>query len=37
VLRNGLNLLAIPSSVQVACVGGLVIAALFIDGLRGEQ
>lgn len=37
VLRNGLNLLAIPSSAQVACVGALVIIALFIDGLRGEQ
>jgi len=37
VLRNGLNLLAIPSSAQVACIGALVIIALFIDGLRGEQ
>jgi len=37
VLRNGLNLLAVPSSAQVACIGALVIAALFIDGLRGEQ
>jgi len=37
VLRNGLNLLAVPSSAQVACVGALVIVALFIDGLRGEQ
>jgi ribose transport system permease protein len=37
VLRNGLNLLAIASSAQVACVGALVIIALFIDGLRGEQ
>lgn len=36
VLRNGLNLLAVPSSAQVACVGALVIIALFIDGLRGE-
>jgi ribose transport system permease protein len=36
ILRNGLNLLAIPSSVQVACVGFLVILALFIDGLRGR-
>ncbi len=37
VLRNGLNLLAVPSSAQVACVGALVIIALFIDGLRAEQ
>jgi ribose transport system permease protein len=36
VLRNGLNLLAVPSSAQVACIGALVIIALFIDGLRGE-
>jgi ribose transport system permease protein len=36
VLRNGLNLLAIPSSAQVACIGVLVIAALFIDGLRSK-
>ena len=34
VLRNGLNLLAIPSSTQVACIGALVILALLIDGLR---
>jgi ribose transport system permease protein len=37
VLRNGLNLLAVPSSAQVACIGAIVIVALFIDGLRGEQ
>lgn len=36
VLRNGLNLLAIPSSVQVACIGVLVILALFIDGMRRQ-
>jgi ribose transport system permease protein len=36
VLRNGLNLLAVPSSVQVACVGFLVIVALFLDGLRSK-
>jgi ribose transport system permease protein len=36
VLRNGLNLLAVPSSAQVSCIGALVILALFIDGLRGE-
>ncbi len=37
VLRNGLNLLAIPSSAQVACIGALVIVALFIDGLRATR
>lgn len=34
VLRNGLNLLAMPSSAQVICVGLLVILALFLDGMR---
>jgi ribose transport system permease protein len=34
VLRNGLNLMSVPSSAQVVCVGLLVILALFIDGLR---
>jgi ribose transport system permease protein len=33
-LRNGLNLLALPSSVQVACIGVLVILALLVDTLR---
>ncbi|TRZ56243.1 MAG: ABC transporter permease [Rhodocyclaceae bacterium] len=37
VLRNGLNLLTIPSSAQVACIGLLVIVALFIDGLKGRK
>jgi ribose transport system permease protein len=36
VLRNGLNLLAVPSSAQVACIGVLVILALFIDSLRSR-
>lgn len=36
VLRNGLNLLAVPSSAQVACIGALVIVALTIDALRRE-
>jgi ribose transport system permease protein len=36
VLRNGLNLLAVPSSAQVTCIGVLVIIALFIDGLRSR-
>src|ERR1700744_45380 len=37
VLRNGLNLLALPSSIQVASVGALVIIALFFDGLRSQS
>jgi ribose transport system permease protein len=37
VLRNGLNLLAVGSSVQVGCIGLLVIFALFVDALRGEE
>jgi ribose transport system permease protein len=37
VLRNGLNLMALPSSVQVASVGVLVIFALFFDGLRSRS
>jgi len=37
VLRNGLNLLAVQSSIQVACIGVLVIIALFIDGMRAES
>jgi ribose transport system permease protein len=36
VLRNGLNLLALPSSIQVASIGVLVIFALFFDGLRSR-
>ena len=36
VLRNGLNLMAVPSSAQVAGIGILVIAALLIDGLRSR-
>jgi ribose transport system permease protein len=36
ILRNGLNLMAVPSSAQVACIGGLVIFALFLDGLRSR-
>ena len=36
VLRNGLNLISLPSSVQVASVGVLVIVALFLDGLRSR-
>src|SRR4029077_6592202 len=37
VLRNGLNLMALPSSVQVASIGLLVIVALFLDGLRSRS
>jgi len=37
VLRNGLNLLGTSSSVQVICVGLLVIFALFLDGLRSAE
>ena len=37
VLRNGLNLLEMPSSLQVICVGLLVIVALFLDGMRKAQ
>src|SRR5690606_1717796 len=38
ILRNGLNLLATPSSLQVASIGVLVIVALFVDNLskRGK-
>ena len=31
VLKNGLNVLSVPSSLQVASIGVLVIAALVID------
>ncbi len=37
VLRNGLNLMAVPSSVQVTCIGVLVIFALFLDGMRSKS
>ena len=37
VLRNGLNLLALPSSIQVASIGALVIFALFLDGFRSRS
>ncbi len=37
VLRNGLNLIEVPSSLQVVCVGVLVVLALFIDGLRSAK
>lgn len=37
VLRNGLNLLSVPSSVQVSSIGVLVIVALLIDAFRGGR
>jgi len=37
VLRNGLNVLAVPSSLQVASIGVLVIVALLVDSMRGQS
>jgi ribose transport system permease protein len=37
VLRNGLNVLAVPSSLQVASIGVLVVVVLLIDSLRGKS
>ena len=37
VLRNGLNLLGLPSSLQVISVGLLVLVALFLNGLKGAR
>ncbi len=37
VLRNGLNLMAVPSAAQVACIGILVLAAFLIDGQRSHH
>jgi ribose transport system permease protein len=37
VLRNGLNVLAMPSSLQVASIGLLLITALLIDSLRRRR
>ena len=37
VLKNGLNVMAVPSSLQVASIGLLVIVALLIDSIRGES
>jgi ribose transport system permease protein len=37
VLKNGLNVLAVPSSLQVASIGLLVIVALLIDTIRGKS
>ena len=37
VLKNGLNVMAVPSSLQVASIGLLLIVALLIDSIRGES
>ena len=37
VLRNGLNVMALPSSLQVASIGLLLIVALLIDSLRRKR
>jgi ribose transport system permease protein len=37
VLKNGLNVMAVPSSLQVASIGMLVIVALLIDTIRGKS
>jgi ribose transport system permease protein len=37
VLRNGLNLLGVPSPLQSASIGLLVIAALLLDSLRSRR
>jgi ribose transport system permease protein len=36
VLRNGLNLLAVASSLQVVAIGVLIIAALLIESFKGR-
>ncbi|HLQ76024.1 MAG TPA: ABC transporter permease [Terriglobia bacterium] len=37
VLKNGLNVMAVPSSLQIASIGLLVIVALLMDSLRGNS
>jgi len=37
VLKNGLNVMAVPSSLQIASIGMLVIVALLIDSIRGRS
>ena len=37
VLRNGLNVMALPSSIQVASIGLLLIVALLIDSFRRSR
>ena len=36
ILRNGLNLVGVQSSVQVASIGLLVLVALLLDGLKAK-
>lgn len=36
-LRNGLDLLGVPSSVQVSCIGLLVLFALFVEGWKSQS
>jgi ribose transport system permease protein len=36
-LRNGLNLVGVPSSVQVSCIGVLVLLALFVEGRKTQS
>lgn len=36
VLKNGLNVMAVPSSLQIASIGLLAIVALLIDSVRGK-
>jgi ribose transport system permease protein len=33
-LRNGLDVVGVPSSVQVSCIGVLVLLALFVEGWK---
>jgi ribose transport system permease protein len=37
ILRNGLNIMAIPSSAQVAGVGVLTIVTIFLDARRRKR
>ena len=37
VLKNGLNVMGVTSSLQVASIGLLVIVALLIDSMRGRR
>jgi ribose transport system permease protein len=37
ILRNGMNLLALPSSLEVTCIGLLVISAFLIEAVKGES
>ena len=37
ILKNGLNVMAVPSSLQIASIGMLAIVALLIDSIRGRS